>query len=168
MWKLRYNLSICPVTPGLSHDQTFMWLSRQKSLLTSPKKLSQILTNKTGGIGSCMRYVQYCQKKKRKIKRGLEKSSIFLLKLSLLNNVWGIQNGFVTNYVPAWRPWPSKISSAKINERYNEFLLLKKNILSIQSVLLYLYAMLDKKVLYFLIEHTTKVAWKVSSTDHTI
>ena len=54
--------------------------------------------------------------------------------------------------------------------RYNNFLLLKENILSIQSVFLFLCAILHKcKTNFrFFIECTIKVARKLSSTDQTI
>ena len=58
----------------------------------------------------------------------------------------------------------------KINERYNEFLLLKENILNIESVLLFymLYSSRTNKFLYFFLEYTIKFVRKVSSTDDTI
>ena len=44
----------------------------------------------------------------------------------------------MTNYVPARPLWHSENWTVKINEIYDKFLLLKDNILSIQSVLLFL------------------------------
>ena len=81
-----------------------------------------------------------------------------------------MSNGSVTDYVLAWRFWLSKNRSLKINERYNDFLLLRENILSIQSGLLFLHAILKKYKMFlgFFIEYTIKVARQVSSTDHTI
>ena len=67
---------------------------------------------------------------------------------------------------------PQKNWSGKINERYNEFLLLKDSILSIQSVLLlfFLHTTLHKhkKVSLFFTEYTIKVVRKVSCTDHNV
>ena len=67
-----------------------------------------------------------------KNKRRFGKTQVlFFLKLTVFN-VWGMPNGFMTNYIPAWRLWPSKNWSVKINERYNKFCLLNENILSVQ------------------------------------
>ena len=80
-------------------------------------------------------------------------------------------NDLMINFVPAWRVQPSKKGwSVKTNERCNEFLSLKHNILRIQSVLVFLHAILHNldEVFLFFIEYTLKVVRKVSSEDETI
>ena len=73
-----------------------------------------------------------------------------MLEIALLN-VSGRPNGFMNNIIPAWRLWYSENWRVKINGRYDEFLLLKENILSMQSVLLFLtcYQRKYKKVSLF-------------------
>ena len=63
---------------------------------------------------------------------------------------------------------PQKIEASK---RYNDFLLLKENVLSIQSVFLSFYMLQyanTKTFPHFFIEYIIKVVRKVSSTNHTI
>ena len=124
------------------------------------KYLETTLIIGTGGWSQNLSEV--LSKKIMKNKRGFGKIwhffclfvCLFLLKLILLN-FWGIANVFITNYVPPWWLWPSKNWGVKNNDRYNEFLLFKKNILSIQSALrfFFLHATLHKhkKFLYFLL-----------------
>ena len=69
-----------------------------------------------------------------KNKRGFGKTCHFFpLKLLILDD-WAMPNGFMTNWVTPWSLWPSKKWSVEILGRYNGFLSLKVNILSIQSV----------------------------------
>ena len=65
---------------------------------------------------------------------------------------------------------PSKNWSVKSTERFNEFLLLNQNILSIKPIFLFLYDIQNKHKYFslFFIEYTIKVVRKVSSADRTI
>ena len=83
-----------------------------------------------------------------------------MLKLSLFK-IWGMPNGFMSNYVPAWRIWPSKSRSVKINEKCNKCLILKKTNLSIQSALLFFRCHTAQRQFRFIIEYTIKAATKV-------
>ena len=56
---------------------------------------------------------------------------------------------FYDYFFPTWRLWHSKNWSVKINDRYNELLLLKENILNIQSVLPFLHAIATSKTQSF-------------------
>ena len=67
---------------------------------------------------------------------GLGQLDMFLLLQPTLINVWGMLNGSMTNYIPAWRLWLWKNWSVKFRERWNELWLLNKNSLSLQAVLL--------------------------------
>ena len=77
----------------------------------------------------------------------------------------------MTNWVTPWSLWPSKNWSVELMGRYGGFLLLKVNILSIQSALFsWLAKPLEHKyVLWTLfVECTIKVVRKVNNPDQTI
>ena len=75
-------------------------------------------------------------------KKKMEKPGIFFqLKLTNLD-VWGMSNGFITNRCTPWLLWPSKKLNCWNYGEINRFLLLKVNIVSIQSVLFYRHAIL--------------------------
>ena len=85
-----------------------------------------------------------------KIKYNLDKPvNFFLLKLTLFN-ACHIPNGIIINYVTPWRFWTSKILNVKINKRYNELLKLTENILSIQSVVSFLYMQIQETLIFLL------------------
>ena len=137
------------------------------------KKLSHILANNFDNwlmeVG-LKTYLRYYLKKINERKNGHWESRTFFCFNSLFLMFWSMVNGFMTNYSSAWRFWPSRNWTVKLHERYDEFLLLKENILSNQSVLFikcYI-AKTGTSFSIFLMEYTNKVLKKLSCKDHTI
>ena len=168
LWK-SWNGSLCRNKSGTYFLLNVAAYWKNSSIKVRVKKLFRMLASNTdnGARKVSLRiYVRYCLKKPEKSKGVWKSWALFSLKLTLLN-AWG--KSFMTNYFSAWRLWPSKNLSVKIDKRYNGFLLLKENILSIQSVL-FLDAILPKYKKFSLFYHwiPNKVVRKVRSTDRTI
>ena len=140
LWKF-WNGLLCRNKSGPSPLLNVAAYWKTSNTEACAKKLSQILVGnidnrgRVVGVRICVRY---CLEKKMKNETGGWKSQTFLLLKLTIFCVWGMLQRFVTNYFTAWRLWSSKYVTVKINESYNGFLLLKENILIIQSVLAFL------------------------------
>ena len=102
---------------------------------------------------TCLRYLQttlimsggdwsqnLCEvlsKRKMESKQGFGETCHLIF---LILDIWDMPSSFMTNWVTAWSLWPSKKWSVEIMGRYNGFLSLEVNILSIQSVIFLWYA----------------------------
>ena len=174
-WKISWNSGIvhfCRNKLGPSPLLNVAQYWKSSNTEACAKKLSQILANNIDiGVGGLVSefMLGIVQKNEWKIKSGLEKPSIFFslnslfLMFSICQMVlWLI--GLLLDHFDPLKNW-----SVEIMGKYNEFLSLKVNILSIQSVLFSRHAVMHAKVSWtFFMEYTIKVVSKVNKTDQFI
>ena len=114
-----------------------MYISRVATGKLIPRNcvryLQTTLIMEEGGLDSKFKW-DIVEKVKQKLKRGLELSDIFYLKLTLFN-IWNIPNNSMTNGVTLWLMWSSRTLKCWNYGEIQWIFLLQVNILRIQPVL---------------------------------